>query len=318
MTIATAEHLFTRAVPTCKSNDLAGHVLGIIQSSISSFESVDYVYVLDENKLIGVFSIHELFSASPSATVAEIMVTEVAYVHTHTDQQHIAQLALAQSIKAVPVVDESVGFLGVVLADTVLQILNNEHVNYQFKAAGIRQKEKHQHSDLPILAQVQARLPWLIIGLFGGLAGAAIVNFFEGSIGEKIFVAAFIPAIVYLADAVGNQTEMLVVRALGRDRSFKISRYLLREWCISLMLSISLGAVMFLLSYIWLKDVSLSLVLGVAIIATTLFSVTFTVLLPWLLKRLGFDPAVASGPIATVVCDVSSVTIYLLIATTLL
>ncbi len=75
---------------------------------------------------------------------------------------------------------------------------------------------------------------------------------------------------------------------------------------------------MFALSYWWLKDAELSLALLLAVIGTTLFSVTFTVLLPWLLKRLGFDPAVASGPIATVICDVSSVTIYLCIAATIL
>jgi magnesium transporter len=246
------------------------------------------------------------------------MIDKVAYVHVHTDRSHIAQLALAQSIKAVPVVDEQVGFVGVVLADTVLQILNDEHINYQYKVTGIRSKAAHRHTDLPILGQVKARAPWLLIGLFGGLGGAAIVNFFEHSIQEQVFVAAFIPAIVYLADAVGNQAEMLVVRALGREKHFALRHYLFREWGVTIILSILLGAAMSLLSFAWLRDYSLSLVLGIAIVATTLFSVTFTVVLPWILKKLGFDPAVASGPIATVVCDISSVTIYLTIASNVL
>jgi magnesium transporter len=293
-------------------------VLVGIQNSISSYDSIDYVYVLEETKLIGVFSIHELFSAKPTALACDFMIDKVAYVHVHTDEPHIAQLALAQSIKAVPVVDEDVGFVGVVLADTVLQILNEEHTNYQYKATGIRRKTAHRHTDLPILSQVKGRAPWLLIGLFGGLGGAAIVNHFEHSIQEQVFVAAFIPAIVYLADAVGNQAEMLVVRALGREKNFALRHYLFREWGVTIILSILLGATMSLLSYVWLRDYSLSLVLGMSIVATTLFSVTFTVVLPWILKKLGFDPAVASGPIATVVCDISSVSIYLTIASNVL
>ena len=318
MPLTTPSPLFTRAVPTCRATDLASSVLAEIQASIASYESVDYIYVLESNTLVGVFSIHELFSAKPTALTADFMIRKIAYVHTHTDRAHIAQLALAQSIKAVPVVEDNASFVGVVLADTVLQILNEEHTNYQYKATGIRSKATHRHTDLPILSQVKARAPWLLIGLFGGLGGAAIVNFFEHSIREQVFVAAFIPAIVYLADAVGNQAEMLVVRALGREKKFAIRHYLYREWGVAIILSILLGATMSLLSYVWLRDDILSLVLGVSIVATTLFSVTFTVILPWVLKKLGFDPAVASGPIATVVCDISSVSIYLLIASELL
>ena len=318
MTTTTDRPLLTRAVPTCRATDVASSILAVVQTNISSYESVDYIYVLDKDSLIGVFSIHELFSAKPTALVSDFMVSKVAYVHTHTDRSHIAQLALAQSIKAVPVVDENSNFLGVVLADTVLQILNEEHTNYQYKVTGIRSKATHRHTDLPILGQVKARAPWLLIGLFGGLGGAAIVNYFEASIREQVFVAAFIPAIVYLADAVGNQAEMLVVRALGREKKFAIRHYLFREWGVTLILSVLLGVTMSLLSYIWLLDYLLSLVLGLSIVATTLFSVTFTVILPWVLKKLGFDPAVASGPIATVVCDIASVSIYLTIASNVL
>ena len=318
MTSSTTDNLYTRAVPTCSATDTASAVLTAVQTNIASYDSVDYLYVLSEDKLVGVFSIHELFSAKPETVVTNFMVSEVAYVHIHTDRPHIANLALAQSIKAVPVVDEQLNFIGVVLADTVLQILNEEHTNYQYKITGIRRKATHRHTDLPLLTQVRTRIPWLLIGLLGGLGGAAIVNYFEHAIKEQLFVAAFIPAIVYLADAVGNQAEMLVVRALGREKKFAIKHYLFREWGVTLVLSIILGLAMALLSFLWLHDGTLSVVLGLSIVATTIFSVTFTVVLPWILKKLGFDPAVASGPIATVVCDVSSVSIYLLIASKLL
>ena len=312
-----AGNLANEAVPICRKTDIAGSVLAIIQNSISTFSSIDYIYVLENKNLIGVFSIHELFSAQPSAEVYSFMKSSVAYVHVNTDIDHVAQLALAQSIKAVPVVDKEGNFSGVILADTVLQILNENHTNYLYKTTGIKKVKVH-YSELSLLAQIRTRLPWLVLGLLGGIVGAVIVDFFEHSLAEQILVAAFIPAIVYIADAVGNQSEMLVVRALGRDRIFSISHYLFREWRVGFFISILLGALMFLLTFIWKQNVSLSIALSLSILATTMFSITFTVLLPWLLKRLKFDPAVASGPLATVMCDVSSVSIYLLIADVLL
>jgi magnesium transporter len=306
------------AVPTCNPSDTADTVRIYIQKNAHSFVTIDYVYVLVNHTLAGVFSIHELMSEKDTSVVENFMQTNVAYVHALTDKEHVAQLALAQSIKAVPVADDNARFMGVVTADAVFQILSDDHANYLYKTAGIRRKKSVPQIDLGLFEQIKTRIPWLILGLFGGLAGAAIVNFFERSLTETLFVAAFIPAIVYIADAVGNQSEMLVVRALSREKNFSITKYLSRELGTGFFISLILGCLMYGLSFIWLKDVALSLTLAIAILATTMFSVLFTVTLPWILKRLGFDPAVASGPLATVICDVSSVTIYLIIATTFL
>lgn len=306
------------AVPTCKPEDTAGVIRTFVENNAHSFVSIDYVYVLVEHELVGVFSLHELMTETPSTLVSHFMTTKVASVHALTDRKHVAELALAESIKAVPVLDQDNKFMGVVTADVVMQIFNEEHTSYLFKTTGITKRQGTSYRELSFWGQFRTRSPWLVLGLFGGLAGAMVVNFFEHSISDQLFVAAFIPAIVYIADAIGNQTEMLVVRALGRNKPFVLRTYLFREWATGLLLSVFLGLIMYALSFAWLKDSALSVVLGISIIATTLFSITFTVLLPWFLKRLSFDPAVASGPLATVICDVASVTIYLLIATSFL
>lgn len=312
-----AHSLLTLSVPTCHKEETAGNVLTLLQSTIATFKSIDYVYVLEGKKLVGVFSIHELFSAPTESLVGSFMATDLAYAHIHTDKEHIAQIALAQSIKAVPVLNETDEFIGVILADDVFGILNEQHTSHLFNRAGIRRLKKH-YGELSIVQQIRSRTPWLVLGLFGGLGGAMVINSFEKAIEHEVFIAAFIPAIVYIADAVGNQTEMLVVRALGREKSFSLKQYLMREITIGFLVSAILAILMFALSFLWLQKSGLSFVLTVSIIATTLFSIVFTVVLPWLLKRLGFDPAVASGPIATVVCDISSVAIYLMIATAVL
>ncbi len=306
------------AVPTCAKTDTAEIVHAYVQKNAHSFATIDYVYVLHNHELLGVFSIHELLSEKKTTTVEQFMTTPVAYVHAHTDKAHIADVALGESIKAVPVVDDMNRFMGVVTADVIQQILHEEHSNYLYKVVGINKKRNQKFIELSFLEQVRIRIPWLILGLFGGLVGAAIVKYFEASLSEQLFVVAFIPAIVYISDAVGNQTEMLVVRALSRDSNFRFTKYLRQELLVGFVISIVLASLIFGLSYVWLHDGAMSITLATAVIATTLFSIVFTVTLPWLLKRLGFDPAVASGPLATVVCDVSSVTIYLLVATALL
>ncbi len=306
------------AVPTCSGSDTAEVVRTYVQKNAHSFVTIDYVYVLENHSLKGVFSIHELMSEKPHTAVSDFMTSTVAFVHAQTDKNHVVELALAESIKAVPVIDEMDRFMGVVTADAILQILSEEHSNYLYKAVGIRKVRGQKFVELSVLEQIKTRTPWLVLGLFGGLVGAAIVNYFEHSLSEQLFVAAFIPAIVYISDAVGNQTEMLVVRALSRDGNFSITRYLSRELVVGFFISVLLALLMFGLSFVWLRDTALSLTLATAIVATTIFSVLFTVTLPWMLKRLKFDPAVASGPLATVICDVSSVTIYLLVATVFL
>ena len=314
----SAIELATTAVPTCKKTDTAKTVLETLQKKVSTFDSIDYIYALKGKQLIGVFSIHELFSAPAEALISSFMITEVAYVHEHTDQEHVAQLALAQSIKAVPVVNFAGNFAGVVMADTILQILHTEHIEDMLKSVGIRTKPENFNLHPSFIKQITGRTPWLLFGLIGGIFGAGIVNYFEQDISDLLFVTAFIPAIVYIADAVGNQSEMLVVRALTLDTKFKVSKYLLREWGVGFSISVLLSAVMYFVSLVWLENQALSLVLALSVVATVLFSITFTVLLPWILNKLGFDPAVASGPVATVVCDISSVSIYLLIATNIL
>ncbi len=314
----SAGQLATMSVPTCTIEATAASVLENLRTNTHQFQSLDYIYVLKNKLLIGVFSIHELFSASGLSIVKSFMVSEVAFVHEHTDKEHVAQLALAQSIKAVPVVNAHGHFAGVVLADTILETLHNEHVEDMLKAAGINTKVENFNLHPSYIRQLTGRTPWLLLGLLGGILGAGIVNHFEQDISQLLFVTAFIPAIVYIADAVGNQSEMLVVRALTLDTTFKIKTYLFREWGVGFSISILLGLVMYFISLFWINNAALSLVLGISVIATVMFSITFTVLLPWILNRCGFDPTVASGPLATVVCDISSVSIYLIIATSLL
>ena len=152
-------------------------------------------------------------------------VTDFVTVRTSTDQERVAHLALKYNIKAVPVVSKDHTFLGVVPSDKILEILNREHTEDVLRFAGVR----HKHSpvqdvllDQSPLTHVKSRLPWLVIGLLGGVLAAFVIGIFEETLAHELLLAAFIPAIVYMADAVGSQTQMLFVRALAVDHNLKV------------------------------------------------------------------------------------------------
>jgi magnesium transporter len=245
------------------------------------------------------------------------MTTSVAYAHTHTDQEQVAELALAQSIKAVPVIDDNKEFVGVISSDKILQILNEEHLDDFYKSAGLHLDANDIYHSLSWFKRIASRMPWLLLGLLGGVSTAYIIKLFESTIATQLIIASFIPAVVCLSDAVGNQSEMIYIRTLGSNRK-SLWSYLGKELLVASAIGIILAGMIFVISYIWIGNPELSIILGISILATVYFSVFVAVFLPWMFERLGFDPAVTSGPLATVIYDISSIVIYLTIASTIL
>lgn len=311
----TAGALATTHVPTANVHQTVREVFSYLESLATEFETVDYIYVLDNKKLVGVLSLHELLSADDAMPVAAFMTTEVAFVHQDTDQEHAAHLALAQSIKAVPVIDDEGLFFGVITADTILRILREEHTEDLMRMAGITYDADDSLNKFTIRQHVITRLPWLVVGVFGGIAAAFVVEHFDTLLAAEIVLAAFIPAIVYIADAVGSQTQMVYVRSLVHRQQRSFSTILGREVTVALIVGALLGALVGIVTYWWFGTVAVPLTLALAVFATVLFSVIVAVLLPWTFHRAGHDPALATGPLATVIRDISSLLIYFAIAT---
>jgi magnesium transporter len=160
------------------------------------------------------------------------------------------------------------------------------------------------------------RLPWLALGLVGAMAAAGLVAAFETQLERNLLIAFFIPGIVYLADAVGTQTEALVIR--GLSVGVGIRRVAAREALTGLLVGVLLGAGVFaIISVIW-ADVAVAAAVALAVLAASAIATVVAMALPWLLRRLGRDPAFGSGPLATVIQDLLSILIYFAIAAALL
>lgn len=162
------------------------------------------------------------------------------------------------------------------------------------------------------------RTPWLLIGLFGGLFSAKIVEFFETTLQKNLILAAFIPLIVYMADAVGSQMESFIIRDTAINPRLNFVKYLLKQLFVVSIVGLLISTTLFFVSLIIYKDVKISITLFLSLLFAIISSVVTGLIIPYLFERTRLDPANASGPIATVIQDILSVLIYFFIASIIL
>lgn len=314
-----AASLATLAVPTVPSTVTVGEVEQLLLRDVGSFRSIDYIYVVDGGRLVGVASIKDVFRQPKDLPIARVMVRDIASVHPHTHRERIAYLALKRNLKAIPVVGDGGVFLGAVLNDTILKILEQETAEDLLHLAGVGHVRDHYDNvmEMPLRASLGHRLPWLAVGLCGGLLAAGVVGWFEATLQRNLLLASFIPLVVYMADAVGTQMEAFIIRDLAVDQAFKFGRYFRRQLLTVMTMAIALGAAAFLGVGLLYGDVVVATAVALALAMAALSAVITGLCVPYLFKQLRLDPANASGPLATIVQDLMSVTIYFLVASLL-
>lgn len=301
-------HLLTN-VPTVSPSQTVNQVKLELLEKITDFDTVNYIYVVDKGKLVGVLSIKELFQAPPEEKISQIMQGPIV-VHPHTDQEKAPLQAIRHNIKAVPVVDGENKFLGVVGTDSILNILHSEHTEDFLLAAGIRRVQKI--FDIVTGAYqnvVLLRLPWLIVGLVGGIFATILVRSFEKLVVQELAVVFFIPVIVYMSNAVGQQTQALFIRGVVLQH-LKIKSYLQKELVVTIILSSVLSTVIFLFTIFWLSSAIFALAVGTAMFLAIIAAVAFSILIPLTLTLWKKDPALGSGPFSTIISDIISLLVY--------
>lgn len=302
-------------VPVVMEGFTVSEVESLLIKESKNFETIDYIYVVDtENNLKGVLSIKDVFSSDKKERVSDLMTKEIITARTHSDQERVVQIALKYNIKAVPVVDKNNIFLGTVPSDKILEILNSEHTEDILYSEGIQNVASANFiikSAKKVL--VIARLPWLIVGLLGGLLAAKIIGGFEELLLTEVALAMFIPVMVYMADAVGSQTQTVFIRAMAIDNKFSIKKYFSREFYLGIIISFILSLILFLTSWWWFS-LEISIVVSISLFLTIISSVLIALIIPLLLLKMKVDVAVGSGPFATILRDVLSVIIYFTVA----
>jgi len=288
----------------------------------ASFHTVDYVYITDKNRILkGILSIKQIIGMSEkNIPVEDVMEKKLIFARPSTPKERLVYQALSHGIRAIPILDKEGHFLGVVPYNAILQIFNEEVREDAFKFGGVFHKVGKEITTItsPLSVMVKARLPWLVLGTVGGSLAAAIVSSFETVLEKYLTLAAFIPVLVYLSDAAGTQSETLIVRGLALDPKLSLRKYLIRELKIAIVLATTCGALLGLVSFFGWGNPFIGAIIAISMFLTLVSAVLISTLLPLLFLRFNADPAVASGPFATMISDITTIIIYFMVATGLL
>jgi magnesium transporter len=311
--IETAGHHLVNRLPVFHAEDCVSTVLSQLLGN--RFDALDAIYVLREGRLLGLVLLPNLLMAGGSQTLAEIMTVEPPQVFAHEDQEQVAGIAVQYGLASVPVVDDQGYFAGVVPAPALIAILRREHVEDLHRLAGIQRENSQARHALedPPRRRAFDRLPWLLVGLVGSILATFVVSRFERILEAQVVLAFFVPGIVYLADAIGTQTEAIVVRGLSLSKA-SLEDLLAGELQTGFLIGLALGVVSFPVVLAGFGNLHLAIAVALTVMVAGAVATSVGLLFPWLLQRVGKDPAFGSGPVATIIQDVLSLLIYFSIA----
>jgi len=272
----------------------------------------DLVCVVDgEGRLLGTLTPQELAQLPDLAPIGRSMIRGGPRVSPGMDQEEMASVALSHGVAAMPVVEADGRLVGVVGPHALMSVLRREHVEDLHRLAGITREaaQAREAMEAPPMRRARHRLPWLLVGLAGSVVATAVVTRFEGALVARPELAFFVPGLVYLADAIGTQSEAVAVRGLSLSRT-GFGRLLGSELRTGVLIGLVLALLALAMVWAVFGDARLAFAVASALGAASMVAALLGLSLPWLLERLRFDPAYGSGPLATIIQDVLSLLIY--------
>jgi len=281
-------------------------------------EDVAYLYVTDaQKKLVGVVSLRDLVFRKPDRRIGEIMSREVAHVQVDDDQEKIAQLFERHHYLGLPVLEHDGTIVGVVPASEVIDVVQEEATEDMQLMVGLSGEE---HALTPWRRSFKPRLLWLNINLVTAFAAASVVNLFESTIAQWTVLAVFLPIIAGQGGNAGIQTLTVIIRAMatGEVSAGDGKKALFKELILGLLNGLAIGLAVGTLCFIWKGSFVLGVVVAAAMLLNMLAAALSGVLVPYGLRALRIDPALASSIIVTTVTDVAGFFFFLGLATLVL
>lgn len=305
--IMTTEFAFIYASQTIKE------AMADIKQQAQEAETIYYIYVVDEQgKLAGVLSLRELILQSDDELIRNIMGERMISVTIDEDQENVAHTIRDYDLLAVPVVDLDNKLVGIITVDDIIDVIDEEAASDYSGLAGVDVEERTEN---PFVAATK-RLPWLITLLFLGMGTSTLISRYETLVSSASILAVFISLITGTAGNAGTQSLAVAVRKLANKDEEKESniKLIIDELITGLISGVVTGVTIFLVVGIWKQNFVLGFVIGIAMLCAITVANLAGSFIPILMDRIGFDPAVASGPFITTLSDLTSVFIYFSIA----
>jgi len=315
----SAGSLMTTEFVSLPANLTAQQAIELIRDTAAEKETIYQAYAVDQNgTLLGVVSLRDLVVSPAKRTIAEIMNPNIVSVSVEDDQEEVARIIAKYDLLALPVVDRHHRIAGIITVDDAIDVVEEEATEDVHKMGGVEPLEQ-PYIKTPLKTLIRSRLPWLVVLFVAGLATRNVLEFYSTVKLESIHkLMWFVPLIVGAGGNSGTQSATLVIRALalGRLELRQASKVLARELVVGLSMGVCLGVVGVLSAAAWSTTRFLGIVLTVGCAVTGV--VTVGALLgsgiPLLFHRLKIDPAVASNPFITSMCDITGLILYMQIA----
>ncbi|MDB9980114.1 magnesium transporter [Ulvibacter sp.] len=270
---------------------------------------VHSIYVTDkEGKLKGRLSLKDLLTASEKSKISEVYIPKVDYVTVHTEGEEVARIMQKYDLEAIPVVDEDGLLVGRITIDDIVDFIKEEADKDYQMAAGI---SSDVEADDSVWELTRARLPWLILGLFGGLGSVYIMKGFDEAIANYPILFFFTPLIAAMAGNVGVQSSAIIVQGLANDNvKGSLVNRLVKEVGLALINGTALSALVMLFGFIVGQDLLVSIAIAVSMLSVIIVAALIGTFVPIILDRRGIDPAIATGPFITTSNDIFGIFLF--------
>lgn len=284
-----------------------------IRGQAKEVTRVHSIYVVDkQDKLVGRLSLKDLIIAKSDQKIADILKPKVDFVNVDEDDEEVAKIMAKYDLEAIPVVDENRVLVGRITIDDIVDVLKEEaDKDYQL-AAGLTQDVDSGDS---IIQLTRARLPWLFLGLLGGIGAAAIMENFDKMISEYAILFFFTPLIAAMAGNVGVQSSAIIVQGLANDDiKGSINNRLIKEMVLATLNGILLALFLLVAVWFWKNDLLTAVAISVSLVVVIVVAGIIGTFIPLFLDKRGIDPAIATGPFITTSNDIFGILIYFMIA----
>jgi|TARA_B110000914_G_scaffold149116_1_gene130686 magnesium transporter len=274
---------------------------------------VHSIYVVDNNdKLKGRLSLKDLLIASTKTAISEVYIPKVDFVNVHDDLDEVSIKMRKYDLEAIPVVDNNGVLLGRITIDDIVDVIKDEaDKDYQL-AAGLTQDVE---ADDSIIQLTKARLPWLFLGLLGGIGAFLIMVMFENTFNQNAVLFFFTPLIAAMAGNVGVQSSAIIVQGLANDDvKGSINSRLIKEMLLAALNGLVLALFLFVFVWFYEGKINTALAISVSLVAVIIVAGLIGTFVPLFLNKRGIDPAIATGPFITTSNDIFGILIYFMIA----
>ena len=295
-----------------------GQAMAHIKKTGIHKETIYTCYITERRKLVGIVSAKDLMTTDDEVPIKDLMETEIISVHTHADQEQVAQLFTKYDLLALPVIDQDGRMVGIVTFDDAMDVMVDEATEDITKMAAINPSEK-TYFETSVLQHAKNRIPWLLILMFTSIITGTIITRYENAFAAIPLLVSFIPMLMDTGGNCGSQSATLIIRGIALDeiRFTDLFKVMFKEFRISLIVGAFLAVANGVRIFIQYHNPGLAVVIACSLMGTVIMAKLVGCVLPLLAKKVNLDPAIMASPLITTLVDTFSILIYFNIATIL-